>query len=248
MKRIIYLVGISVGLGIFSASQYAYAFRLSPMVSEFSPQGKQATQTFVVENPGKDKIAIQLEIAKRKIDLEGKEDRTEVSDEFVVYPEQLSLDPGEKRSVRVTYTGEQKLNSEKAYRLIASQLPITLKKPSKNEDVKVNLKFILQYVASIYIIPEDVKPKIVVDSIKKIDKEKFELVVKNEGTSHKLLENAKVSLFDPEKKEEAFPLDEKELKTLQAENILVDGRRKFTLKLPKPLSEKANIGANISFE
>jgi fimbrial chaperone protein len=217
-------------LFLFLISLPAHAFRLSPMVVDFSPSGKSATQTLMLDNPGKERVAVQIEVTKRKIDVDGKEDRTELTTDFAVFPEQVTLEPGQKRNIRVTWTGDQTPAVELPFRLVASQLPVTLNRPTNRADVKVNLKFVLQYVASLYVVPNDAKSKIVVASTKPGKGNQAEVLLKNEGNSRRVLEKARIKLIG---EKGAYEIPESALQDLRAQNILAGGSRKFSFAVPK---------------
>lgn len=221
----------------------AQAFRLSPMVVEFAPTGTKATQTFLLENTEKERVAIQLEATTRAMDINGKEQRGETKD-FLIFPEQLSLDAGERRNVRVTYVGKQNLEKEFPFRLIASQLPVDFKKSEANKAASVNLHFLLQYVASIYVGPDSAKPKLEVAQLVAAKRAgELELVLKNSGTKHRLLNDIQVILVNKKTK---WKLDQEQMKKISSENILPGGVRHFFLKPPADFG-KENIKAELNF-
>ncbi|KYG69133.1 hypothetical protein AZI87_07900 [Bdellovibrio bacteriovorus] len=176
----------------------SFAFRLTPMVIHFSPSGTKATQVLTLENPSTEKVPIQIEVFTRTTDAKGEEVRTK-TDEFNVYPEQVVLLPNEKRNVRVTWSGELKGAEEKAFRIIASQLPVEFRdrnaKPKANG---VNLNFLLQYVASAYVTPEGAVAKIKVKEVKSLDKKKVRVTVANEGTAHFVLKPKSLKIYSGE--------------------------------------------------
>jgi len=228
-----------LALTLLLFSSPASAFRLSPMVLEFAPSGKNATQTILLENPDKNRVALQLEVTKRKVDIDGKEDRSEVVEDFVVFPDQLTLEPGQKRNVRVTWVGEGAPKQELAFRLVASQLPVTLDRPTDRADVKVNLKFVLQYVASLYVVPSGVKAEVKVESAKLLKAGSAEVVLRNSGGMHRVLEKAKIRFLGGGK---AFEVPEAVMKEVRAQNILAGGARRFQFTVPKDLKDaKAEI-------
>lgn len=182
--KIHFLVSLSLCLAIPSLS---WGFRFSPMVIEFSPEGSRATQVLVIENPGDEKLPVQIEAFARSTNSKGEEVRKKTED-FVIYPEQVVLLPKEKRNVRVSWSGEIEDGKEKAYRLVASQLPVDFRE--KNSDPKknsVNLKFLLQYVASAYVVPEGAHPKVIVKEVKRLGNRKVAVTFHNEGKAHKVL-------------------------------------------------------------
>src|SRR5690606_11861060 len=106
------------------------AFRMSPMVVQFSPEASKATQVLTLENSTSGKVPVQVEGFTRDLDSHGEEIRTKTED-FIIYPGQLVLLPGEKRNVRVTWAGSLTDGKEQSYRIIASQLPVDF--PSKKK-------------------------------------------------------------------------------------------------------------------
>jgi len=165
----------------------SWAFRFSPMVLEFSPTGAGSTQVLTVENPGDEKLPIQIEGFARSSNAKGEEVRTKTED-LTIYPEQVVLLPKEKRNVRVMWAGDVKDGREKAYRIVASQLPVDFReKNSAPKKPSVNLKFLLQYVASAYVVPEGATPKILVKEVKKSGPQKIHVTFTNEGKAHKVL-------------------------------------------------------------
>lgn len=174
------------------------AFRLSPMVVRFSPTGTASTQVLTLENTGTDKVPIQIEAFTRTENEKGEEVRKK-TDDFNIYPEQVVLLPNEKRNVRVTWSGEVAAE-EKAYRIIASQLPVEFRdRNSQPKKPGVNLNFLLQYVASAYVTPDGAVAKIKIKDVKNLDSKKISVTVVNEGTAHKVLRVKKLKIFTGEK-------------------------------------------------
>jgi fimbrial chaperone protein len=210
------------------------------MVSTLSPSGPESTQTFVVENNNGEKIALQIETFHRDVDAEGKETRKE-TDEFSVFPQQMVLEPGEKRNIRLTWTGDRQIKEELPYRLVVSQLPVDLKKPEQRK-VGANITFLLQYVASVYVSPGAAAPRISVDSLKRISDTKAELVLRNSGTAHKVLKGMHLYLrSEDESARKSRPeLATIKLKDIEAENVLPGRKRRFEIPVTKDIALPGN--------
>nr|BFD65237.1 hypothetical protein HAGR004_02590 [Bdellovibrio sp. HAGR004] len=177
----------SIAILLFLPSFAAWAFRFSPMVVEFTPSGPRSTQVLVIENPGDEKLPVQIEAFARSTNKKGEEVRTKTED-FAIYPEQVVLLPKEKRNVRVSWAGQITDGKEKAYRLVASQLPVDFReKNSAPKKTSVNLKFLLQYVASAYVTPEGAQAQVVVKQVKKSGPKKVTVTFANEGAAHRVL-------------------------------------------------------------
>jgi fimbrial chaperone protein len=228
-------------LGVLILTSAAWAFRVNPMEAQIKTTGPARVQIYRLDNNGPEKIAVEISLKKRSNDRDGKETLTD-TDELNLYPEQLTLNPGETRNVQVSWIGEPEVKTEKAYRLIAEQLPVELKPDSKAKEKKkqVQLKFMVRYVASLYVASGTVTPrvKILSQQVLSTDREagQLELVLKNEGTAHQVLTGTKV-FFKIEGKKK-IPAGAEVEQKLQAENILAGEERRFVLPLPSELTKK----------
>ena len=213
----------------------AEGFRLSPMVAEISPRSqKQRTQSFFIENTSDKRVAVQVSVFERFMDVAGAETRKE-TELFSFYPPQMILEPKQRRTVRVTWKGESEVSTEKAYRLVAEQLPIDLKE--KEASQQVNIQFLLKYVASIYVVPRKSKVDIIAESaVVKMVKEKkiIDFLLKNQGNVHKVLVGMEMTLENKPAKFKAR-LTAEGLKSLAAENILAGQSRRVLYEVPESL-------------
>lgn len=201
----------------------ASAFRLEPMVANFTVGGDGASKIFRVENEGKERIAVKIYAVLRQIDENGKESLVETKD-FKIYPEQVSLAASDSRAVRVVYIGPKDIEQEVAYRIVAAQLPVAF----KDEGKKSGVKFLYEFKASVYATNEKYIPKIEVESITRIDKDQIKVKIINKGQKHTLLKFVKIELKDTSGK--TLKLDGNLIKNWDGENILSGTRRTFILK------------------
>ena len=199
------------------------AFRMEPMDVDFTPDGEGASKIFRIENEGDEKVAVKISAYTREIDDKGKETRV-VSNDFKIYPEQMTLSASDSRAVRVLYIGPKQLEQESAYRIVATQLPVEFKKKTK----KSGVSFLYEFVASVYVTDEKFVPKIEVESITRTSKDNLKIKVINKGQKHTLLRNVKIELKDSEGK--YLPMDGKLIKEWDSENILSGTRRTFNIK------------------
>lgn len=212
------------------APSLAMAFRLDPMVAELSPKGDGRSKVFRLENNGTDRVALKMRVTTRAADENGKESRGDTAD-FSVYPEQLSLAPNDARNVRVTYKGPAELKAEAAYRLIATQLPVDFKAGEK----KTQVNFLFEYVASLYVKPAGVFPRLQVRATEWQDARRVKLTLENTGTAHRLLQGVRPEAVLGEGKKAAFKND---FKAWDGENMLPGETRVFLLETKEALPEK----------
>jgi fimbrial chaperone protein len=217
----------------------AQAFRLVPIVQEIDLKGPKASATFLVENDAKTKVAIQFSVRKRLVDVDGNETRPP-AENFLLYPEQMALAPGEKRNVRLTWIADKMPEQEIPFRFIASQLPIDFQEKQKSASHGAGIKFLIEYVASLYLVPPGAKPKARLLHYEVKDG-KLELLVANEGTAHLLLTQAALHV---KAKGKDVAIDPEAVKDFRAENLLAGGKRLLRLPLPKGVKD---VSVDIDF-
>jgi fimbrial chaperone protein len=200
----------------------AEAFRLEPMVVNFTPDGAGSSKIFRIENEAKEKIAVKVEAFTREIDDKGKE-KMVPSKDFKIYPDQISLNGSDSRAIRVVYLGPKDLEKEVAYRIVASQLPVAFDEVKK----QTGIKFLFQFVASVYVTDANYYPKIVVEPIKRLDKDTLRISVANKGQRHTLLKNVKIEMKDNAGKTVML---RDLVKDWDGENVLSGNRRVFKVK------------------
>jgi fimbrial chaperone protein len=239
-KRLGLLLSLFLGFSLYSSpSVYAGGnFQLEPLSVDFFPSGSLATQSFILKSTGDKPVAIQLSMAIREISLDGTETNVDADDQFLIYPPQLVIPPGEQQTVRVTWLGDPIPTKELAFRIIAEQVPVDLTEIKQTEgDRTVTVRVLLRYRGSVYIKPEGVAPKLVLESASsqkdKAGADKLVLNVANQGTAHKLLQNIKVTVKAGSG--QSVTLAGKQLEGVLGENILADSKRQFILPWPKEI-------------
>ncbi len=188
-NKIIKVICLSIALYCHSV----FSYTVTPIIQHFKSQGKEQTQTFLIENNSNNEIALEFEITNREIQSDGLEKRG-ATDDFNIYPLQMTLPAQSKRNIRVTYVGEKVLKQEAPYRLIVRQLPINDNKS------KSGVNFMFEYIASIYVSGEeiaegDLQHKIIGERINN-RQISLRLSLKNHGAKHVLTENLSFKITD----------------------------------------------------
>ena len=213
----------------------ADAFRFSPFRAKFDPSGDGANQLFTVENNTAEAATVQIRITTREVDVDGGEKNVDDEKSFAIYPAQLVLAPHASRSVRVQWIGDPNLKEEKAFRIIAEQLPVNL---SKEKPKGSSVKFLVSYRGALFVTPPGLSHNVTLDFFgvtqDREQKKMLEFVFHNRGAKHALLRNLKLVLKD-DKGDSVTLAGEKELKGVTGEGILAEHRRRFLLPWPKNL-------------
>ena len=202
------------------------------MVVEFDSSGRGASQTFQIDNYSEKDIPIEIEAMTRKIDIDNKETRG-VTKDFVVYPMQIVVKAKEKRNIRVIWTGGYVPESEIPYRLALRQLPVDFKVNNSSKP-STQIKFLFEYVASLYVMPKKVIPaKLEVESVKRVNDVAI-VIVNNIGNVHVLFKQFDVFVSVKGGKKIEIPV--KNLENYLAYNLLAGDRRRIKIPLPKDLA------------
>jgi len=219
-----------------AAVNEASAFRFSPFRAKFLPSGDGANQLFKVENNTDEPASVQIRITTRDVDVDGGEKNVDDEKDFLIYPAQLVLKPHESRSVRVQWVGNPNLKEEKAYRIIAEQLPVNL---DRNKPHVSTVKFLVSYHGALFVTPQGLSNNVTLDfsgtTHDVTGKKYLEIVLHNRGTQHAMLRNLKLHIKD--NKANVVTLSgEDQLKGITGEGILAGHRRQFMIPWPKALT------------
>ena len=219
-------------------AQEVHAFRFSPFRVKFEPSGAGANQLFTLENNSDAPTSVQIRIMTREVDVDGNEKNADAEKDFTIFPAQMVLEPYAKRSVRVQWVGDAKLKEEKAYRIIAEQLPVHLDKEKPKTSA---VKFLVSYRGALFVTPPGLVHSVTLDfsgaTQDATGKKMLEIVLHNRGTQHALLRNLKLDLKD-DKGNTISLVGEDQLKGVTGEGILAKQRRRFMIPWPNGLDGK----------
>lgn len=208
----------------------ASAFRLVPIEMDFAPSGRDAKKTFSLTNENADPVAVEIVIKARSMDESGQDGLKDAVDDWVVFPEQIILQPGETQSVRVQWVGDAAPAAELPFRLIAEQLPIDIGRPPAQGG---QVRLLVRYVASLYVVPPDAKPDVRILSAGPVEGgAALEVVVRNHGTMRHILKDASLTVAAGDR---TVTLPPEALTGFAGENVLAGATRRFRLPWPQGL-------------
>lgn len=194
------------------------SFTLNPWILIFEPQNKVTAQVVTfsyqangptdgtrVERPTpadmeNAPVPVEVSISARELNLDGNVvyPSSRGADDFVVYPAQFILYPGDSKKIQVQWVGETVPDKEITLGFIATQIPLKFKAPEaqpKSAVVKIDIQ--RRYEGIIVVRPSGVKPSVKVDTAyKKTDSTGAKLVVilNNKGTGMQALKNLEFSI------------------------------------------------------
>ncbi|MBL8372076.1 MAG: molecular chaperone [Burkholderiaceae bacterium] len=216
--------------GLAALATSAQALSFTPIEVDFSPSGRGATQVFRLENTTAEPAAVEIGMKTRKMESNGDDILGDADDQFSIFPAQVVLQPGQVQTIRVQYTGPAQITAERAFRLIAEQLPVDVGQVAQTGG---RMRLLVKYVASAYVVPANVKAILSVPQARLVRDAQgawLEVSVRNEGTTRKILTGARLGLGDR-------VIDTAALKGMAGENILAGTTRTFRIPAPANLAE-----------
>lgn len=226
------LVKLGLILVVASASFVTHAISFTPIEMDFAPTGRGSTQIFRLENTTPEPVAVEISMKSRLMKLNGEDDLQDAEDQFNVFPSQVVMQPGQVQSVRVQYIGPAALDRERAFRLIAEQLPIDVGQAPSNGG---RMRLLVKYVASVYVLPSNLKAILSVTKLEVVDGKWLAITMQNQGKTRKILKNITLDIG-------RVSLSSLDLKGLEGENILADTIREFRVPMPaQPIDLKAAV-------
>lgn len=186
---------------------------------------------FLLENNSSESIPIVISAHRRIQDKYGQEELPQAP-ELEIFPPQIILPAGEKRSVRVRWSGERP-SQELAYRVIAEQVPVDIQRDQERQGIQM----LLRYEAALYVRPQGTQAKV---DIKKydVDENFINIIIENQGGRHKLLNNPRLEIESGGKK---YQLTSSDLEVIDGQNVLAGSQRKFQIKNAKNLTSISRI-------
>ena len=232
--RMFWLAAFAAVLSLVATVGPSHAYRVVPLTIELEPSGRGSQGQFRVINDTERPVAIQVTIQRRETAIDGSEVLTPAEEgEFVLFPPQMVLRPGQSQAVRVQWRGNATPAGELAFRVITEQLPINLQR-ERQGGAQVTL--LSRYEGTLYVSPAGATPAIAVDSAEPITDDKgaqrLSVTVSNTGTRHAILGNLKLNVTGGG---QSVTLAPEQLEGMTGANVLAGATRRFSVPWPESL-------------
>jgi fimbrial chaperone protein len=230
-------------LALLLFSLTASALQMLPMDGEIIP-GKSPVAEFSLRNSSDEPVAMKAAIYERNPNVRGEEGkhRPIKEDIFEVVKPNIILYPkGDKqgrdfKKFRVYYKGKDKITTEKAYRIIAEQVPVDI---NKAKNAKNKMRFLAKFVGALYVTPEKAKPKFTLKNVRKTGNRVYFDVI-NSGNRRDFIEGLKINFSGKDKSGNVFSktFQKDELKNIYHHTILAGRTRSFFFEIPVNIYRK----------
>ncbi|EPZ52366.1 PapD pilus/flagellar-assembly chaperone N-terminal domain [Bacteriovorax sp. BAL6_X] len=214
----------------------SFTFRPTSQTIDIS-SGQKSTQ-FQIENTSSEMIPVTINVLERIQKEDGSESLPKTSD-VSVFPPQLIVSPGDRKTIRVDWKGGSNITTEKVFRIVAEQVP--LKRGSTNSKNRGGIKMLLKYMNVLYVTKKEFQSKLVASHYE-VGK-KIRVYITNKGKSHQYLKNVRFEFIKGDKK---LSIPAKDMIKLDGQNILANTTRFFifenTINLKNGYELRASFG------
>lgn len=190
-------------LSSFAFGAPACAYTLEPSLVLLRPAGGESSAFVRLVNRNPKPEAVEITIHEHAKDIEGAAITGAPADEqFLVYPAQVVLMPGDEVGVQVRWMGDPALARERAFTLVAREvaIPRAAPLPEANAGMRVDVTVLVNYEARLYVTPRGVRARVVVESVTDVPPAAgrsggVDVVLANEGSSQQALTNLSLLLM-----------------------------------------------------
>lgn len=142
------------------------ASRVSPMIVDIEPVGRNAIARIELTSESSRDIAYEVRMMKGDISPEGVLDLTPADDQFIVFPPQAIVEARSQQVFRIQYVGEEALTKSQVYYLSVKQIPVAFEEGENQVQVVVNFNVLVN------VVPEGSEPVATVRSAGYVEREK----------------------------------------------------------------------------
>ena len=157
------------------------AARVSPMIVEVEPMGRESVARVELTNPGQAEFPVEVQMFRGVISEAGELELTPADEQFLVFPPQRVVPAQSQQVFRVQYIGEPELAASEIYYMQIRQIPVTVSPDQSQVQVVVNFNVLVN------VIPDGAEAKPAFDSIVPVVRDEvsgIEVRVVNRGTRY----------------------------------------------------------------
>jgi fimbrial chaperone protein len=180
----------------------ASAYTASTSLVTLQTSGSGSSTFLWLENKNTKPAAVEFSINEHLKNIDGKTILgVEAGDNFIIYPAQIVMLPGDEISVQLLWVGEPVLEAEQVYTLLTREVAIP-RKVDSSEAVRIDITVLLNYESRVYVTPPGARPNVVVESVAEVTQSKsadenlatddplmLEIILVNQGTAHLSMRN-----------------------------------------------------------
>ena len=166
-------------VGLFASHAMAGTFSMDPWIVYLEPAGQKTSTVLTLRYSGpapgsaplpgdavSEPIPVEISVVRREIDVDGKAAYPpgDPLTDFVIYPSQIILYPGDVTKVQLQWTGEKIPDKELTFGLIADQVAVDSERKSPGKKAMAGVSILTRYEGIVVLRPAKFKPQVEVDT------------------------------------------------------------------------------------
>lgn len=159
----------------------ADAARISPMIVEVRPMGRESIARVELTNDGQNEFPVEVQMFRGEITELGELELTPADEKFLVFPPQRVIPATSQQVFRVQYIGEPRLAASEVYYMQIRQLPVAIAPDQSQVQLVVNFNVLVN------VVPEGSAPQPTIEWIGPVERDGtsgVEVKVGNAGTRY----------------------------------------------------------------
>lgn len=152
---------------LFALSPVAVeASRVSPMIVELKPTGRDSIARVELTNDAGRDIPYEVEMMRGEISPEGQLSLTPADEQFIVFPPQAIVEANSQQVFRIQYVGDEAIDLSQVYYLSVKQIPVAF------DQGKNQVQVVINYNVLVNVVPDGTSPQAIVRSASYIERPK----------------------------------------------------------------------------
>lgn len=148
-----YLLCLLVLVSLVALPSRALASRVTPMIVDMEPTGRNSIARIELTNDADRDIAYEVQMMSGEISPKGELTLTPAEDQFIVFPPQAIVEGRSQQVFRVEYVGEDALDQSMIYYLSIRQIPVAFQPGQNQVQVVVNFNVLIN------VVPDGTQPQ-----------------------------------------------------------------------------------------
>ncbi|PHR16814.1 MAG: hypothetical protein COA41_13620 [Sphingopyxis sp.] len=173
---------MAVMIALLFAPSLAEAARVSPMIVEIEPGGRNSVARVELTNDGVRNIPFEVRMMLGEISEDGQLTMTPADDRFLVFPAQSIVESNSQQVFRLQYVGDPELTESEIYYMSIQQVPVELEEGEESQ-----VQVVVNYNVLVNVVPDGSTARADVESIEAVvqdDVPGIRLRLTNTGTRY----------------------------------------------------------------
>ncbi|WP_448659880.1 fimbrial biogenesis chaperone [Sphingomonas sp. CJ99] len=185
IKRLTVLL-VAAAVAMLAVGSTVWAMDVQPLRILLNPARGQVSGTISINNTRTEPLDYEILVERRIIEADGTQRFEPAEDDFIIFPPQGSVQPGQSQAARFQYLGPRDVTTTQGYVLRVKEVPV--QRPEFS-----GVQFAYAFGVAVYVRPADARDTLTVQSVERTA-EGVRLTVVNQGNDYALLADKRLRL------------------------------------------------------